>query len=111
MVKRSRSSSSSTPTHRRLATSFERRAGSFERQGGFGSGHLEPAGSIPGGSAVRRRATVGSIATVGVPGVDVITWGPERARAGPWRGDRQVAYLAPVANAPIPSAAFVRRCL
>jgi ribosomal protein S18 acetylase RimI-like enzyme len=80
-------------------------------RGGFGSGHLEPAGSIPGGSAVRRKATVGSIATVGVPGVDVITWGPERARAGPWRGDRQVAYLAPVANAPIPSAAFVRRCL
>jgi ribosomal protein S18 acetylase RimI-like enzyme len=48
---------------------------------------------------------------VGVPGVDVITWGPERARAGPWRGDRQVAYLAPVADAPIPSAAFVQRCL
>jgi ribosomal protein S18 acetylase RimI-like enzyme len=48
---------------------------------------------------------------VGVPGVDVITWGSERARAGPWRGDRQVAYLAPVANAPVPSAAFVHRCL
>jgi hypothetical protein len=48
---------------------------------------------------------------VGVPGVDVITWGPERARAGPWRGDRQVAYLAPVADAPVPSAAFVHRCL
>ena len=48
---------------------------------------------------------------MGVPGVDVITWGPERARAGPWRGDRQVAYLAPVADAPVPSAAFVHRCL
>ena len=48
---------------------------------------------------------------MGVPGVDVITWGPERARAGPWRGDRQVAYLAPLADAPVPSAAFVHRCL
>jgi ribosomal protein S18 acetylase RimI-like enzyme len=48
---------------------------------------------------------------VGVPGVDVIKWGPERARTGPWRGDRQVAYLSPLADAPLPSAAFVRRCL
>ena len=43
--------------------------------------------------------------------VDVIKWGSERARAGPWRGDRQVAYLSPVADAPLPSAAFIRRCL
>jgi ribosomal protein S18 acetylase RimI-like enzyme len=48
---------------------------------------------------------------VGVPGLDVIQWGRERARAGPWRGDAAVAYLSPVANAPAPSAAFVRRCL
>lgn len=48
---------------------------------------------------------------MGVPGVDVIKWGPERARVGPWRGDHQVAYLSPVADAPLPSAAFVRRCL
>jgi ribosomal protein S18 acetylase RimI-like enzyme len=41
----------------------------------------------------------------------VIQWGRERARAGPWRGDRAVAYLSPVADAPTPSAAFVRRCL
>ncbi len=41
----------------------------------------------------------------------MIKWGPERARAGPWRGDRQVAYLNPIADAPVPSAAFVRRCL
>jgi ribosomal protein S18 acetylase RimI-like enzyme len=41
----------------------------------------------------------------------MIKWGPEWARAGPWRGDRQVAYLSPVADAPVPSAAFVRRCL
>jgi len=48
---------------------------------------------------------------VGVPGVDVIKWGPERARAGPWRGDQRVAYLSPVADAPVPSAAFISRCL
>jgi ribosomal protein S18 acetylase RimI-like enzyme len=48
---------------------------------------------------------------VGIPGLDVIQWGPERARAGPWRGNEVVAYLSPVADAPAPSAAFVRRCL
>ncbi len=48
---------------------------------------------------------------MGVPRTDVISWGSERARAGPWRGHREVAFLAPVANAPVPSAAFVRRCL
>jgi ribosomal protein S18 acetylase RimI-like enzyme len=48
---------------------------------------------------------------VGAPGVDVIKWGHERVRAGPWRGDHQVAYLSPIADAPLPSAAFVRRCL
>jgi ribosomal protein S18 acetylase RimI-like enzyme len=48
---------------------------------------------------------------VGAPRVDVIKWGSERARAGPWRGDREVAYLSPLADAPVPSAAFVRRCL
>jgi len=41
----------------------------------------------------------------------VIKWGQERVRAGPWRGDRQVAYLSPVADAPLPSPDFVRRCL
>lgn len=48
---------------------------------------------------------------MGAPGVDVIKWGHERARTGPWRGDREIAYLSPVADAPLPSAAFVRRCL
>jgi ribosomal protein S18 acetylase RimI-like enzyme len=41
---------------------------------------------------------------------DVIRWGPERARTSPWRGDGSVAYLTPVPDAPVPSAAFVRRC-
>ena len=43
--------------------------------------------------------------------MDVIRWGPERVRTGPWRGDRSVAYLSPLPDAPLPSAAFVRRCL
>jgi ribosomal protein S18 acetylase RimI-like enzyme len=43
--------------------------------------------------------------------VDVIRWGPERARTGPWRGDRRVAYLTPVPDAPLPSVAFVQRVI
>lgn len=42
--------------------------------------------------------------------VDVIRWGPERARAGPWRGDGRVAHITPLPDAPVPSAAFVQRC-
>ena len=41
----------------------------------------------------------------------MISWGRERARTGRWRGDYNVAFLTPLANAPVPSAAFVRRCL
>jgi ribosomal protein S18 acetylase RimI-like enzyme len=48
---------------------------------------------------------------VGEPSVEVIRWGRERARTGPWRGDRRIAYLAPVADAPPPSEAFIRRCI
>jgi ribosomal protein S18 acetylase RimI-like enzyme len=43
--------------------------------------------------------------------VDVIRWGRERVRAGPWRGDGRVAFLAPLPDAPPPSPDFVRRCL
>lgn len=43
--------------------------------------------------------------------VDVIRWGRERVRTGPWRGDREVAYLSPLPDAPLPSVVFVRRCL
>ena len=43
--------------------------------------------------------------------VDVIEWGPERARAGPWRGQDRVGSLAPIPGGPAPSADFVRRCL
>ena len=41
----------------------------------------------------------------------VIRWGSQRARTGPWRGDRRVAFLTPLPDAPVPSAEFVRRCL
>ncbi len=45
------------------------------------------------------------------PSVDVLRWGRERARTGPWRGDQEVAVLTPVPSAPIPSAEFLERCL
>jgi ribosomal protein S18 acetylase RimI-like enzyme len=45
------------------------------------------------------------------PSGHVIRWGRERARTGAWRGDRNVAFLAPVPEAPVPSAEFLRRCL
>lgn len=44
-------------------------------------------------------------------GFGVIEWGRERARAGAWRGDLRTGYLAPVPEAPAPSAAFLHRCL
>ena len=43
--------------------------------------------------------------------VDVIRWGRERARTAPWRGSRRVALLTPLPGAPVPSLAFVRRCV
>lgn len=43
--------------------------------------------------------------------VDVIRWGRERVRTGPWRGDGDVAYLSPLPDAPAPSVVFLRRCL
>lgn len=42
---------------------------------------------------------------------DVLRWGQERARAGRWRGDVDVAILNPVPNAPLPSPEFLQRCL
>ena len=40
-------------------------------------------------------------------GSDVIRWGQERARAGPWQGDPHVAYLVPLPGGPAPSVGFV----
>jgi ribosomal protein S18 acetylase RimI-like enzyme len=42
---------------------------------------------------------------------EVLQWGWERARTGPWRGDGQIAYLAPLAPAGAPSVDFLRRCI
>ena len=42
---------------------------------------------------------------------DVLEWGRERARTGPWGGDGRIAFLAPVPPCPAPSVEFVQRCL
>src|SRR5215212_6564628 len=42
---------------------------------------------------------------------EVLQWGWERARTGPWRGDGQIAYLAPLAPAGAPSVECLVRCL
>ncbi|MGI8809226.1 MAG: GNAT family N-acetyltransferase [Acidimicrobiales bacterium] len=42
---------------------------------------------------------------------EVLQWGWERARTGPWRGDGHIAYLAPLAPAGAPSVGFLQRCL
>lgn len=41
----------------------------------------------------------------------MIEWGPERVRAGAWRGRSGIAYLAPVPGAPPLSTGFIGRCL
>ena len=41
----------------------------------------------------------------------MISWGRERARTGRWRGEDNVAFLTPMASAPVLSTDFVRRCL
>ena len=59
-----------------------------------------------------RAAPVDNLGTdVSAANVDVIRWGRERVRTGPWRGDHDIAYLSPLPDAPLPSAVFVRRCL
>lgn len=42
---------------------------------------------------------------------EVLQWGWERARTGPWRGDGEVALLAPLPPGGPPSVQFVQRCL
>lgn len=42
---------------------------------------------------------------------EVLQWGWERARTGPWRGDGQVALLAPLSPGGPPSVQFLQRCL
>jgi GNAT superfamily N-acetyltransferase len=57
------------------------------------------------------RLHLGVAAVMSTPSVDIIRWGRERARTWPWQGDSTVAFLAPVPEAPILSAAFLGRCL
>lgn len=45
------------------------------------------------------------------PSVEVLRDSRERVRTGLWRGDARVAYLAPLPDAPMPSAEFLSRCL
>jgi ribosomal protein S18 acetylase RimI-like enzyme len=42
---------------------------------------------------------------------EVLQWGWERARTGPWRGDGTVGYLAPLPPAGPPSVEFLDRCV
>jgi len=42
---------------------------------------------------------------------EVLQWGWERARAGPWRGDGTVGYLAPLPPAGPPSVEFLDHCV
>ncbi|HUS62351.1 MAG TPA: GNAT family N-acetyltransferase [Acidimicrobiales bacterium] len=42
---------------------------------------------------------------------DLLQWGGERARIGPWRGERDVSLVVPWPDGPPLSAAFVTRCL
>jgi ribosomal protein S18 acetylase RimI-like enzyme len=48
---------------------------------------------------------------VSTANVQVVRWGAEQARIGPWQGDDRVAFLSPLAGTAPPSVAFVRRCL
>jgi ribosomal protein S18 acetylase RimI-like enzyme len=42
--------------------------------------------------------------------LDIVQWGPDRLRVGPWRGDARTAYLAPVAGRPAADDT-IARCL
>jgi len=42
--------------------------------------------------------------------LDTVQWGTDRLRVGPWRGDAQIAFIAPVPGQP-PSVGAVGECL
>src|SRR3954451_12619580 len=54
---------------------------------------------------VRWRSTMTTVAA------EVLQWGWERARTGPWRGDGQVALLAPLPPGGPPTVQFLQGCL
>jgi ribosomal protein S18 acetylase RimI-like enzyme len=43
-------------------------------------------------------------------GLDVVRWGGQRLRVGPFRGDERIAYVAPLPDGQPPSTDAVRRC-
>ncbi len=46
-----------------------------------------------------------------MPALDVVRFGSDRLRVGPWRGDDRLAYVAPAPDRPPPSQDGVRHCL
>ena len=42
--------------------------------------------------------------------LDLVRWGADRLRVGPWRGDSRVAYVAPLADGAPATVDAVRRC-
>ena len=42
--------------------------------------------------------------------LDLVRWGADRLRVGPWRGDAQIAYIAPLADGAPATVDAVRRC-
>ena len=46
-----------------------------------------------------------------MPGRDLVRWGAEHVRVGPWRGDTDIAALTPIPERPPLTTAGVRHCL
>lgn len=51
------------------------------------------------------------LSSAAVTAIDLVTYGRERARIGPWNGDARVGLVAPQPGGPPASAALVRRCV
>lgn len=43
-------------------------------------------------------------------GLDLLHWGGQKLRVGPFRGDEHIAYIAPLPDGPAPNTEAVRRC-
>src|SRR4051794_14469752 len=42
--------------------------------------------------------------------LDLLRWGGDRLRVGPWRGDAGIAYIAPLGDGSAPSVDAIQRC-
>ena len=42
--------------------------------------------------------------------LDLLRWGGDRLRVGPWRGDARIAYIAPLGDGSGPAIDTIRRC-